>query len=140
MCCRFAAVVDVHFGDYTAFNDYAIRLCQGYNDSRRPDDLFTKPMKYQDAIRILCVFSYNFCVKYFSGGGVHNGHRAALGLSFLNAARFFGGEFRRKEYTGKVRKIHDEGLARENSFGKDDGITALTSCPEGVNGRLLHGH
>ncbi|MCG8626439.1 MAG: hypothetical protein MJE68_31125, partial [Proteobacteria bacterium] len=68
-----------------------------------------------DAFRILLVWLYWYSVKYFSGAGVHDGHRAALAYSFLSVARWFGGVFRQPPFNFKGRQWYDDRIARHSA-------------------------
>ena len=91
-------------------------------------------MQYKDAVHILIVYSYNWCIQYLCGGGINKGHRQALEMSFLETARFFGGQFHDEKMTNKVCHWFNDALAQKNSAGKKDGITELLTVPEGIFG------
>ena len=94
-------------------------------------------MQYPHAIQALTVHAYNHTVKYFAPGGVYKGHLTALGLSFLEVAYFFGGQFRDPAFTGqKKRQAHDSNLLRKNGEGCQTGMDELLSTNEGVAGRF----
>ena len=123
----------VHFGKYRDFNDLALRLTANYNKykpSHNPGK--ETKMQYKDAICILIVYCYNWCVQYLCSGGIHKGHWQALGMSFLETTWFFGGQFHDKKMTNKWRHQFDDALAQKNSVGKKDGITELLTVPEGI--------
>ena len=83
------------------------------------------------------VHAYNHTVKYFAPGGVYKGHLTALGLSFLEVAYFFGGQFCDPAFTGhKKRQAHDSNLLRKNGEGHQTGMDELLSTNEGVAGRF----
>ena len=123
----------VHFSKYK--DNLALRLAANYNKykpSRNPGK--ETKMQYKDAVRILIVYSYNWCDQYLCGGGIHKGHWQALEMSFLETTRFFGGQFHDKKMTNKWRHWFDDALAQKNGTGKKDGITELLTVPEGIFG------
>ena len=88
----------LYYGKYKDFNDCALRLMRNYNEyevtvTRGFEDEANKRMQYRDAVKVLTVRAYNSAVNFFTPGGVHKQHLTALGLSFLEVAYFFGGEF-----------------------------------------------
>ena len=94
-------------------------------------------MQYPHAIQALTVHAYNHTVKYFVSGGVYKGHLTALGLSFLEVAYFFGGQFRDPAFTGqKKRQAHDSNLLWKNGEGRQTGMDELLNTNEGVAGRF----
>ena len=94
-------------------------------------------MQYLHAIQALTVHAYNHTVKYFAPGGVYKGHLTALGLSFLEVAYFFGGQFHDPAFTGrKKRQAHDNNLLRKNGEGHQTGMDKLLNTNEGVAGRF----
>ena len=105
--------------------------------SREGDNLSDKRMQYPHAIQALTVHAYNHTVKYFAPGGVYKGHLAALGLSFLEVAYFFGGQFHDPVFTGrKKRQAHDSNLLRKNGEGHQTGMDELLNTNEEVVGRF----
>ena len=95
----------LYYGNYKDFNDCALQLVKNYNEhevtpTRGYEDVANKRMQYRDAVKALTVYAYNNAVKFFAQRGVHKQHLTALGLSFLEAAYFFGGEFRDGCFTG----------------------------------------
>ena len=94
-------------------------------------------MQYPHAIQALTVHAYNHTVKYFAPGGVYKGHLTALGLSFLEVAYFFSGQFHDPAFTGqKKRQAHDSNLPRKNGEGHQTGMDELLNTNEGVAGRF----
>ena len=92
-------------------------------------------MQYPHAVQALTVHAYNHTVKYFAPGGVYKGHLMALGLSFLEVAYFFGGQFRDPAFTGRKKcQAHDSNLLRKNGEGCQTGMDELLSMNEGVAG------
>ena len=77
-------------------------------------------------------------LKFFAPGRVHKQHLMALGLSFLEAAHYFGGEFRNKCFTGpnKPRHKHDRKLVRTNGTGHKTAMEELLTTKEGITGRF----
>ena len=139
--CRWRAVLVLHFGDFEQFNDCAIRLLRNWNRyelvSREGDDLSDKRMQYPHAIQALMVHAYNHTIKFFVPGGVYKGNLMALGLSFLEVAYFFGGQFRDPAFTGwKKHQAHDSNLLRKNGEGHQTGMDELLNTNEGVAGRF----
>ena len=81
------------------------------------------------------VHAYNHTVKYFVPSGVYKGHLTALGLSFLEVAYFFGGQFRDPAFTGQKKcQAHDSNLLRKNREGHQTGMDELLNTNEGVAG------
>ena len=118
-----------------------IRLLRNWNwyelISREGDDLSDKRMQYPHAIQALMVHAYNHTVKYFAPSGVYKGHLMALGLSFLEVAYFFSGQFRDPAFTGrKKRQAHDSNLLQKNGEGHQTGMDELLNTNEGVAGRF----
>ena len=139
--CRWRAVLVLHFGDFEQFNDCAIRLLRNWNRyelvSQEGDDLSDKRMQYPHAIQALTVHAYNHTIKFFAPGGVYKGHLTALGLSFLEVAYFFGGQFRDPAFTRrKKRQAHNSNLLRKNGEGCQTGMDELLNTNEGVAGRF----
>ena len=130
---RFGIILRLFYGNFQAFNDCAIRLMRNYNDGETG-----KRMHYRDAVKILTVHAYHACVRFFAPGGVHKQHLTALGLSFLEAARFFGGEFRDEAFTGrkKPRHRHDRNLVLSNGTGYKTAMEELLTVKEGIAGRF----
>ena len=95
-------------------------------------------MQYRDAVKILTVRAYNSAVNFFSPGKVHKQHLTVLGLSFLEAAYFFGGEFRDECFTGpkKQRHRHDKKLVHSNGEGRLTAMEELLTAKEGIAGRF----
>ena len=125
----------VHFGDYKDFNDLALCLAANYNKyepSHNPGN--ETKMQHKDAIHILVVYSYNWCIQYLCGRGIHKGHWQALGMSFLETARFFSGQFCDEKMTNKWHRWFDDVLAQKNGTGKKDGMTELVMVLEGIFG------
>ena len=93
----------LYYGGFKEFNDCAIRLAKNYNEyevtaAKGYEDVTGKRMQYRDAIQVLTVHAYNSAVKFFTPGGVHKQHLTALGLSFLEAAYFFGSRVPRRMF------------------------------------------
>ena len=114
----------VNFGDFRQFNDCTLRLWQNYNQyevtmKKGYEGIAGKRMQYRDAVQVLMVCSYNLAIEYFTPGTIHKGHWTVLGLSFLEAAYFFGSKFREECFTGPARKHqkHDKKLVVKNSKG-----------------------
>ena len=130
--------MNVHYGDYKDFNNLALHLTFNYNKYKptRDPGKDTK-LQYKDAIRILVVLSYNRVVQYLCGAGVHKGHRQALAMSFLEIARFFGGQFHNEKMTNKWHHWLDDALAAKNGAGKKDGMTELLMVEEGIFGQFF---
>ena len=83
------------------------------------------------------VHAYNHTVKYFAPSGVYKGHLTALGLSFLEVAYFFGGQFHDPAFTGRKKcQAHDSNLLRKNGEGRQTGMDELLNTNEGVAGRF----
>ena len=94
-------------------------------------------LQYKDAISILVIFSHNWVVQYLCGGGVHKGHRQALAMSFLEIARFFGGQFCNEKMTNKRHRRFNDALATKNGAGKKDGRTELLMVEKGIFGQFF---
>ena len=59
----------------------------------------------------------------------------ALGLSFLEVAYFFGGQFHDPTFTGwKKCQVHDSNLLWKNGEGRQTGMDELLNTNEGVAG------
>ena len=91
-------------------------------------------LQYKDTIRILIVYSYNWCVQYLCSGHVHKGNHQALGMSFLKTAQFLGSQFHDKRMTNKRCCQFNDALAQKNCTGKKDGMTELMTVEEGIFG------
>ena len=133
----------LYYGDYKDFNDCAIRLMRNYNAyelsaTADPEDDANKRMQYRDAVKALTVCAYHEAVKFFSPGKVHKQHLTVLGLSFVEAAYFFGGEFRDVCFTGpnKPRQRHDKHLVRSNGEGRMTAMEELLTTKEGIDERF----
>ena len=133
----------LYYGDYKDFNDCALRLVKNYNEQEGTptsgyEDVANKRMQYRDAVKALMVYAYNNAVKFFAPHGVHKQHLTALGLSFLKAAHFFGGEFRDGCFTGpkKPRRRHDRNLVHTNGKGHQTALEELLTTSEGIAGRF----
>ena len=107
--------MQVYFGDYKDFNDLALHLVANYN-KYKPSWNPGKEMKmqYKDAIHILIIYSFNWCVQYFCSRGIHKGHWQVMGMSFLETTRFFGGQFCDEKMTNKWRRWFDNVLGQRN--------------------------
>ena len=134
----------VHFGDYKNFNDLALHLAANYNKykpSHNPGkEMEERKMQYKDAVNILIIYNYNWCMQYLCGGGIHKGHWQVLGMSFLETAQFFGGQFCDKKMTNKRCHQFDDALAKKNIMGKKDGYNGADDSFGGYFGMFLHGH
>ena len=132
----------LYYGEYKDFNDCALRLVKNYNEQEVApaggQETAAKRMQYRDAIKILTVYAYHSAVKFFAPRGVHKQHLTALGLSFLEAAYFFGGEFRDVCFTGpkKPRCRHDRNLVRTHGEGRQMALEELLATTEGIAGRF----
>ena len=132
----------LYYGEYKDFNDCALRLVKNYNEQEVApvggQQTATKRMQYRDAVKILTVYAYHSAVKFFAPHGVHKQHLTALGLSFLEAAHFFGGEFRDVCFTGpkKPRRRHDRNLVRTDGEGRQTALEELLATTEGIAGRF----
>ena len=132
----------LYYGEYKDFNDCALRLVKNYNEQEvvpaGGHENVAKRMQYRDGIKALMVYAYHSAVKFFAPRGVHKQHLMALGLSFLEAAYFFGGEFRDGCFTGpkKPRCRHDRNLVRTNSEGRQTALEELLAISEGIAGRF----
>ena len=131
------------YGNFQGFNDCAIRLMRNYNANEVTSthgyhDETGKRMQYRDAVKVLTVYAYHTCVRFFAPGRVHKQHLTALGLSFLKVARFFGGEFRDEVFTGrnKPRHRHDRNLVLSNGKGYKTAMEELLSAKEGIAGQF----
>ena len=127
----------VHFGKYKDFNDLALWLVANFNKyepSHNPGK--ETKMQYKDAICILIIYSYNWCVQYLCGKGFHKGHWQALGMSFLETAQFFDSQFHDEKMTNKQHRWFNNALAQKNGAGKKDGITELLAVQEGIFGQF----
>ena len=140
---RFAVIMRLYYGKYKDFNDCALRLMRNYYEyevtvMRGFEDEANKRMQYRDAIKVLTVRAYNSAVNFFAPGGIHKQHLTALGLSFLEVAYFFGGEFRDKCFTGqnKPRHRHDKKLVRQNGEGHLTAMEELLTTNERIAGRF----
>ena len=139
---RFTAVMRLYYGKYKDFNDCAIRLMRNYNTyelsaTANSEDDANKRMQYRDAVKVLTVRAYHDAVNFFSPGKVHK-HLTVLGLSFVEAAYFFGGEFRDECFTGpnKPRQRHDKNLVRSNGEGHKTAMEELLTTKEGIDGHF----
>ena len=123
----------VHFSKYKDFNDLALGLAANFN-KYEPSHNPGKEMKmqYKDTICILVVYSYNWCVLYLCGRGIHKGYPQALGMSFLETARFFSSQFHDEKITNKWCCRFNDTLAQKNGAGKKDGMTKLLAVKEGI--------
>ena len=133
----------LYYGDYKDFNDCALRLVKNYNEQEVTptsgyEDVANKRMQYRDAVKALTVYAYNNAVKFFALRGVHKQHLTALGLSFLEAAYFFGGEFRDGCFTDwkKPRRRHDRNLVRTNGEHGQTALEELLTTSEGIAGHF----
>ena len=138
---RFKTVMLLYYGSYEDFNDCALRLAKNFNKYEvMPTKGFeggaNKQMQYRDAIQVLMVYAYNSAVKFFAPSRVHKQHLMVLGLSFLKAAYFFGGEFRDKCFTGpnKTRQKHERKLVHLNGAGRKTAMEELLTTKEGIVG------
>ena len=131
--CRFNILQRVHYGTWEDLNDLAMNLMIRYNRTLAQGDVCR--LDLLDSYRILLVWLYWYSVRYFSGAGVHDGHRAALAYSFLDVARWFGGVFRRPPFNLKGRQRYDDGLARQSARNDKTGMEYLLGVEGGVQGR-----
>ena len=130
--------MNVHYGNYKDFNDLALRLTFNYNKYEPTRDLGKDAkLQYKDTIRILVIFSYNQVVQYLCRVGIHKGHCQALAMSFLEMARFFGGQFCDEKMTNKLHHWFDDALAAKNGAGKKDWMTELLRVEEGIFRRFF---
>ena len=127
-----------HFGEYKDFNNLALHLATNYNRY----EPFCDPgkdtkLQYKDAIHIIIVYGYNWCVQYLCGWGIHKEHCQALAMSFLEIAQFFGRQFHDEKMTNKRHRQFDDALSQKNSAGKKDVMTELLAVKEGIFGHFF---
>ena len=123
----------VHFSKYKDFNNLALRLAANFNKYKPSCNPGKETkMKYKDAIHILVIYSYNWCVQYLCSWGIHKGNQQALGMSFLETIWFFSGQFRDEKMTNKWCLWFNDALAQKNGVGKKEGITELLVVQEGI--------
>ena len=94
-------------------------------------------LQYKDAVRILIVYGYNWCVQYLCGGGIHKGHCQALVMLFLQTTRFFSSQFDDEKMTNKRHRRFDDALSQKNGAGKKDGMTEMLMVEEGIFGHFF---
>ena len=125
--------MQLQFGDYKDFNDLALCLAANYNKYKTSHNPGKETkMQYKDAIHILVIYSFNWCIQYLCGEGINRGHWQVLGMSFLETVRFFGSQFCDEKMTNKWCHRFDDTLAKKNGAGKKDGIMELMMVPEGI--------